>query len=108
MFIAIVLGVIGNAAAWADTCSGTGCISTISEINTKINGDILIGTPFNEKLANCTPVADIYFVLSSGTNSDKAYSSILSAYISGKKIQLRIVEGSTNCEIDYVRFSEDF
>ncbi len=87
----------------ANTCNNTGCISTISLLYTTANGPVYIGTPQDEKLANCTPVKNVYFTLNTNSkNAQEIYSTLLAAYMAGKKVKLRIIEGSSNCELSYV------
>ncbi|WMS88497.1 hypothetical protein [Pleionea litopenaei] len=93
----------------ADECKSWGCVSTISELYTNADGRIYIGTPLDEKLANCTPISDIYFTLNpSSGNAKEIYSSLLAAFMANRKIQLRIKEGHAQCELSYVRLNVDF
>ncbi len=92
-----------------DVCKSWGCVSTVSEITTNRNGYIFVATPLDENLANCTPYAGQYFSINPDyKNAREMYSSLLSAYMSSKRIQLRVVEGSQNCELSYVRLSTAF
>ncbi|KLN65646.1 MULTISPECIES: hypothetical protein [Vibrio] len=87
----------------ADECASWGCISKIEQLYVSTSGDIYVSTPFNEKLANCTPVSDVYFTLNpSSSNASQVYSALLSAYMSDKRIQMRVVEGHPRCELEYV------
>jgi len=105
----ILLTITSVSVYSADRCESWGCISTVSDLYTNADGLIYVGTPLDEKLANCTPVAEVYFSINpSAENSDKMYSSILSAYMSNKKIQLRVKEGHAKCELSYVRLYADF
>lgn len=105
----VVALLLSEAVYAADQCTSWGCRSKVSVIYTRADGDILIGTPLNEKLANCTPVSGVYFTLKpDAQNAREVYSSVLSAYMSGKKIQLRIKEGTSGCEISYVVLNSSF
>ncbi|MGL5110066.1 MAG: hypothetical protein ACRC7J_13525 [Vibrio ordalii] len=87
-------------------CEKWGCIGKITNIYTNADGMIYFGTEYNEKKANCTPVSDVYFTLNpKSENAKEIYSSVLSAYMAGKKIQLRVKEGSQGCELAYVNLS---
>lgn len=98
-----------SATSHSNSCSSTGCVATIKTIYTKLDGMVYLGTPADELEANCAPHSDVYFVLNpNAANFEAAYSSVLSAYISGRKIQLRIQEGSNPCEISYVRFDSSY
>lgn len=95
--------------AFADECASWGCISTIYEIIITGDDAIRIGTPLDESAANCTAPSGQFFTLNpQAPNAEQIYSAVLSAYISNKKIQLRIKEGSADCELSYVRFKADF
>ncbi len=93
----------------ADECTSAGCISTIESLYTNSSGLIYISTPLDETKANCTAYAGNYFVLNpESPNAKEIYSSLLAAYMSDSKIQLRINEGSPNCELAYVRLNKNF
>ena len=84
----------------ADMCASWGCTSTIETLYTNADGRIYIGTPLDENLANCTTVIDKYFTINpSSGNAKEMYSSILAAYMSDKKVQLRVKEGHPSCEL---------
>ena len=96
----------GTTIAVADQCGTWGCTSTVETLYTNANGYIYVSTPLDETAANCTIYPGGYFVLQpTAQNADKIYSSLLSAYMSNSKIQIRIVEGSPICEIAYVTLS---
>lgn len=93
----------------ADECASWGCTSTIETLYTNISGLVLVSTPLDETKANCTVYPGSYFVLNTDAqNGKEVYSSLLAAYMSNSKIQLRITEGSPNCELTYVRLSKKF
>lgn len=93
----------------SDRCTTWGCISTISELSINADGLIYVGTPLDEKLANCTAISGVYFTINPlSQNSKEMYSSVLAAYMSNKKIQLRVKEGHAQCELAYVRLSAGF
>ncbi|MYM57746.1 hypothetical protein GTG28_00670 [Vibrio sp. OCN044] len=90
--------------SFADGCENWGCESTIEMLYTTVNGDIYIGTPLDERKANCSPISNVYFTLNpQSNNAAQVYSSLLSAYMSDKKIVLRIKEGHPKCELEYVQ-----
>lgn len=102
--------IVGSSSVFAaDECTTWGCISSISELYVNAEGSIIVGTPLDEKLANCTPVSGVFFTLNpSAGNAKEIYSALLAAYMSDKKVQLRIVEGSDQCELSYVRLNSNF
>ncbi|WP_421722716.1 hypothetical protein [Bacterioplanoides sp.] len=107
--IFIVILLVSSPAVSVDRCASWGCISTVSDLYTNADGLIYVGTPLDETLANCSAVLDVYFSINPESgNAEKMYSSILAAYVSGKKIQLRVKENNSKCELSYVRLSADF
>ncbi|MCW8876193.1 MAG: hypothetical protein OQK51_03965 [Kangiellaceae bacterium] len=107
--VLVLVGILLSASASAFECQPYGCVSTISDLYTNANGYIYVATPDDETKANCTVYPGNYFVLKpESQNADKIYSSLLAAYVSQKKVQLRVVEGSPVCELAYVRMHVDF
>jgi hypothetical protein len=105
----LIASVLLPLTAYADKCASWGCISSIETLYTNADGVIYVGTPLDESLANCTPISNVYFSLNpSRQNAEKIYSSLLAAYMSGGKIQLRVKEGTNNCELSYVRLDKNF
>jgi len=95
--------------ALEDQCTSWGCKSTISELYTNAQGDIYVATPLDEKLANCTAVSGVYFTLDPTlSNAKEVYSTLLAAFISNKKVQLRVKEGDSKCRLSYVRLDASF
>ena len=87
----------------AEYCSSGSCISKIEKIYTQINGNVLVSTNQDEKLTNCTPVSGVYFTLNTSLkNADMVYSTLLSASMLNKTVNIRIVENTANCLISYV------
>lgn len=98
-----------STLSFADECSTWGCISTIETLYTNAEGDIYIGTPLDERKANCQTVNGSYFTLNpNDPNASHIYSSLLSAYMAGKKIGLRIKEGHPKCELLHVKFNSTY
>jgi len=92
-----------------DVCTSWGCAGLIKDIYSNATGKVLVASVHDEKLANCSPVAGVYFTLDmSKSNAKELYATILSAYMTNKPIQLRVHEGTTGCQIAYVRLSRDF
>lgn len=93
-----------STSQWAQ-CDPKGCTSTIETIYTQANGVTYVGTPDDENLANCEAAeGGVYFTLDHGDqNSTTIYSGLLSAYMAGERVRLRIIEGSNGCKLIYVR-----
>ncbi len=93
---------------FADTCNSHGCIDKIEKLYLEAaSGRILVGTPGDETLANCSPVSNVYFTLEQtqpGYNT--IYSTLLAAKIANKTVQLRIAEESSNCRIQYITITD--
>lgn len=104
----LIIGFNSNINAETNICSSSGCISKIEVFYVISSGKLYIGTPLDEKLANCTPVSGVYFTLSQTSTSEMIFSTLLSAYMSNSTVQLRIKEGSDNCEISYVTLRKNF
>ncbi|MCH2160073.1 MAG: hypothetical protein MK096_14990 [Oleiphilaceae bacterium] len=107
--VLVCLALLPPLAHSGDICTTWGCISHISELVTNHAGKIRIATPLDETLANCDAVSGVYFSLDpNAQNFKEMYAAVLAAYMSGKKIQLRVQEGSSECTLSYVRFSSGF
>lgn len=106
-YILACLSILISTAVFADNCSTWGCVSTVEDLYTNANGYVYVSTPLDETKANCTVYPGNYFVLNpAAQNFKEVYASLLAAFMSDKKIQIRIVEGSPRCEISYVRLSK--
>jgi len=46
-----------------NNCGKLNCITKIKKIYTEADGNVYIGTTGDEKLANCSPAAGVYFTL---------------------------------------------
>ena len=107
--VGILVFLLSPVVLIADECKSWGCISTLSEVYVTALSDIRIATPLDETLANCAPVSDKYFTIKQGApNYEAMYSTVLAAYMADKKIQLRVKEGSSDCELSYIRLYTGF
>ena len=97
-----------SSTAYADNyCASWGCDATIARLYVQADGNIFVGTDADETLANCTTVSNVYFTLTpSSTNNKEIYSTLLAAFMADRAISIRIVEGSTNCAIQYINFGQ--
>ena len=106
--IALVIAAIAMPAfALANACTSIQCTATIKQIVVGNGDNIQVQlqiTQADEDLLNCTLASDTYFTLVSGdTRFDQIYSGLLSAQVRRAQVEFRILEGSNNCEILYVR-----
>lgn len=98
-----------SSQIFADQCASWGCISRIENLVLQGSGLVLVNTPLDQSVVNCTMYGNTYFVLNPNQPKYKeVYATLLSAFLTKSKIQLRIVEGSSNCEISYVRLSNAY
>ncbi len=96
-----------HGVVMADECTTWGCVSTIESLYVNASGNIFVGTPLDETKANCTASSGVYFTLNTkSANAKEMYSSLLAAYMANNKVQLRIIEGSGNCELSYIRLGK--
>jgi len=102
-----LLSVSSSSFGAGSYCDTWGCIGTITTLYTTTGGKTYVGMDADEKLANCAPESNVYFTLKNDAD-DRVYSSLLSSYVSGKKIQLRVSEGSVGCIISYVRLDASY
>ncbi|MFT6045955.1 MAG: hypothetical protein ACI9WC_001658 [Arenicella sp.] len=85
-------------------CGATACEGVIETIYYTQNGTIYLGTDGDETSLNCTSVANVYVTVpASNPNQNAIYATALSAKIAGEKTVIRIVEGSSNCELQWIR-----
>jgi len=84
-------------------CTKNGCTSKVDTLYLASSGNVFIGTPDDEKLLDCDPVAGVYISLQAAhKNFEAIYSALLAAQLADKTVTLRIVNGSSSCLINYV------
>jgi len=106
LYIFTLLFFVTSNAIAADQCTTWGCISSIKTLKLNSAGTIHIDVPLDKSTVNCTLSGNAYFTVSKTAPFYKeVYATLLSAYLTKSKIQLRVVEGSSNCEISYVTLS---
>ncbi len=88
---------------FAESCTTNRCLAKIEKLYVRTTGNISVGTTQDERLANCTPTSGVYFTLDMSTpNADIIYSTLLSAQLSNKVVNIRIYENTEGCKISYV------
>lgn len=100
-FLALTLA---PATAAADACTSRGCLSKISKLYVRANGEVLV-SPKDGDVANlnCNPVSNAYMTLSPKDLGYKAmYSLLLSAFLAKRAVYVRIVDGSNGCQVAYI------
>lgn len=87
----------------AESCNSIRCVAKIEKLYVRTSGNISVGTTQDETLANCTPKSGVYFTLDmSVPNAEILYSTLLSAHLSNKVVNIRISENTDGCKIAYV------
>lgn len=94
---------LGYAGCVDRSCMGIG-IEVVKSVYPSSTGDIYLEAPDDKTTLNCTLKEGQYMVLQSDHPLFREiYSTVLSALTSNKRLQVRIVEGSDNCQVSYVR-----
>ena len=91
-------------------CTASGCSNvTVDKLYMTATGTLYVGTSGDEKALNCAGgagnggVANVYVSLKEGDVGKNAmYSLLLTAKTTGKKVKIRIVEGSSDCKVMYI------
>jgi hypothetical protein len=101
------LGMI-SSAAYAG-CTTSGCTGKVTKLYMTASGTLYVGTDGDEKALNCAGgagnggVSGVYMSLKEGDVGKNAmYSLLLTAKTTGKKVRVRVVEGSSDCKVQYV------
>ena len=85
------------------TCASYGCNGNITTLRALTDGSVLVGTDGDETQMNCTPVSGQFALLRlSDAGGNAAYSALLTAKTTNTPILVRIVEGTTNCQVGYI------
>jgi hypothetical protein len=98
-------------AALAD-CSGVMCTSVhVEAINAETSElsaahDVWVQTTGLESALSCTPDSGVWMKLNmEKPGSKEVYAMLLTAFTTDKLVNIRVVQGSTNCLIAYVFMS---
>ncbi|WP_020411143.1 hypothetical protein [Microbulbifer variabilis] len=85
-------------------CAGGQCVAVdIDKLYVTTGNITYVGTSGDEKLLNCSAEAGVYTTLDKNqVGADAIYATLLAAQMAGKKINIRIVDGSQSCSIQYV------
>lgn len=105
LFLALLL-----SASYANAdCGGKRCSKVyVDLLYVRAYGDVSIATSGTETSLNCTPGSDVYLRLhKSDSSSDFIYSALLAAQMANKKVTIRIVEGSPDCQISYITLARE-
>lgn len=87
-------------------CNSKMCYNVnVEKLYMTANGTLYVGTSGDESQLNCggAETADVYVSLKEGDVGKNAmYSLLLTAKTTGKKVTIRIQEGSSDCRVVYV------
>jgi hypothetical protein len=73
---------------------------------TEHDGDLWLQTSGTETALNCVPDSGIHLFLSATNAGAKSiYATLLAAEMSDLLVDIRIVDGSSPCQISYIRFN---
>lgn len=111
MFAALLVGaglpMTAHALCDAGHCEGIGAQVT-TQVFLHGSGDIWLKGPADRAALRCTLVQGNYMVLSKNRPLFKeSYAAILTALSTNRSWLVRIVEGSSNCTIDYIMMTID-
>ncbi|CCN49928.1 exported hypothetical protein [Vibrio nigripulchritudo MADA3029] len=89
-------------------CSKIGCIGAGKDVLISVypnsSGNIYLQAGVGREQLDCKLVEGHYMVLKATHPAfESVYSTVLTALASQKKLMVRIVNGSPNCEVSYVR-----
>lgn len=84
-------------------CTAKSCANVkITKVNATFGGTIYIATDGSESALNCTSPGNAYVsVGATDAGKNALYSMMLTAQTTGKKVNIRIQEGSAGCRILY-------
>ena len=105
---ALFAGVL-SSNAYA-VCTSTGCYDVdVSRLYMTAGGTLYVGTSGDEKALNCAEgagnggVSGVFMSLKEGDIGKNAmYSLLLTSNTTGKKVTIRVQEGSSDCRVLYV------
>ena len=101
--IAILCSVLLTSVSHA-LCSNIACTATVKEFYLRNADAIYISINDDLTPLNCDPLGDRYLTLeSTHKNAQQIYAALLSAKATKSNVKFRIVQGSANCAIDYIR-----
>ena len=96
---------LGTLATTANAvCNSTNCYNvTVTKVLAMDTGGVLIGTSGDEQQLNCTSPGTYFMTLKYGTDGQQVlYSTLLTAFATGKLVNIRIKEGTADCEIAFI------
>jgi hypothetical protein len=101
--MALIGLVLVSSSVYAD-CSGGACISVkIDSMQIESSGIVYIQTTGSETALNCKPEVGVFLKLKANTDGGKnIYSGLLSAQARDQRVDVRIIDNLSPCEVSYV------
>ena len=105
ILIALVLLAVSSLARAG--CSPAVCTDVyVEQLYVNFVSVVYVRTDGDETALNCTLVSNSYLTLDmNDSNSDALYSTLLAAQLADRKVDIRVVENSSNCKIAYIRLN---
>ena len=105
----LIIGVLAVSAISTGSyakCVAGSCAGTVEKLYMTAGGTMYVQIEGDASKLNCTPPGGVYLSLKEGDVGKNAmYSLLLTAKTTGKPITVRIVEGSTDCRVAFVKQS---
>lgn len=110
IFCLLGFGIISSIAQ-ADFCNSDYCGDVyIDKLYVADSGFVYVATSADEKILNCQAESGVYLTLNpDDKGSDRIYSTLLAAQISGRKIStIQVADNSQGCRIQYITLWRQF
>ena len=100
---AVIGLIVLSSSVYAD-CTGGSCVSVkIESMQIESSGIVYIQTNGSETALNCRPEVGVFLKLKANTDGGKnIYSGLLSAQARDQRVDLRIIDNVSPCEVSYV------
>lgn len=105
-FFVVSMLVLATEAAFAGHCDQNLCISKVQKLYPHSNGNIYIQAQDDMSSLDCTLNQGLFIVLENGTaRESEMYSILLASHMAEKEVTMRIVNGSSNCKLQYTQMN---
>lgn len=86
------------------SCTTGSCSGKVERIYMTANGTMYVKVEGNAGTLNCTAPGGVYMSLKEGdAGKNSMYSLLLTAQTTGKRVTVRIEEGSSDCRVAFVK-----
>ncbi len=98
----LALGIM-STSAYA-RCTASACEGNVERLYMTAGGTMYVQIEGDASLLNCTPPGGVYMSLKEGdVGKNSMYSLLLTAQTTNKPIIVRVVEGSSDCRVAFVK-----